>query len=712
MKAAAALLSLLLAAALSAQPKQPLTHESMWLMPRVGAPAVSPDGKWVVFSVTQPAYDEKEQTSDLWAAPADGSAKPRQITFSKPGESDVTWSPDSKRIAFSAKREGDETNQLYILDLASGGEAQRVTTLSTGARTPQFRPDGKALLFSSVVYPGAADDEANKKIAKERKDQKYKVRAFDSFPVRNWDRWLDDTQVHLIVQPTEAGAKAKDLLSGTKLVAEAGFAGRTTEGSRDEIDAAWSPDGSSIVFAATTKRNTAAYQEVGTDLYRISSTGGEPEVIAHADGSYSRPRFSPDGKTLYVVFNANNLKLYNNDNLVAYDWPSMQNRRVLTASLDRSVNSFAPSPDGKTIWFTAEDAGLEKIYSVPAAGGDAKLAVDAASGTYTDLVIPTKASSLMLIGRWGSSVNPAEVVSIDPVTKARRNITDFNVAKAAQIDWQPPRHFWFTSTRGRKLHNMLFVPAGFDETKKYPLLVLLHGGPAGAWRDSISLRWNYHLLANLGPYVIVTTDYVGSTGYGEKFAQDIQGDPFKGPADEINEGADEAIKRFPFIDASRQAAAGASYGGHLANWLQASTTRYKALISHAGLVNSEAQYGTSDTIYSRELMNRGPVWEQGPVWKEQNPIRYAKNFKTPILLSVGERDFRVPLNNTLENWSILQRLQVPSRLLVWPDENHWILNAENSRRWYGEVKDWLARWVKWRSAIGDQENRGGRRSLA
>jgi len=691
---AAFLFSLLLAAALTAQPRQPITHETMWLMPRVGAPAVSPDGKWVVFSVTQPAYDEKDQTSDLWVVPADGSAKARQLTFSKAGESDVVWSPDGKRIAFSAKRDGDDANQLYVLDLAGGGEAQRVTNITTGARTPQFRPDGKALLFSSVVYPGALDDDANKKMAKERKDQKYKVRAFDSFPIRNWDRWLDDTQVHLVVQPIESGARSKDLLAGTKLVNETGFAGKTTEGSRDELDAAWTPDGSAVVFAASTKRNTAAYAEFSVDLYRVAAGGGEPQVIAHDEGSYGRPRFSPDGKTLFVTFSANNGKVYNLDRLVAFDWPSMQNRRVITATSDRSISSFAPSPDGKTIWFTAEDASLEKVYSVPATGGEAKLVVDTSVGTYTDLVIPAKAPALMLVGRWGSSVNPAEIVTIDPVTKARKNLTDFNVAKAATIDWQPPRHFWFTSTRGRKIHNMLFLPAGFDETKKYPLLVLLHGGPASAWRDSISLRWNYHLLANLGPYVVLCTDYVGSTGYGEKFGQDIQGDPLKGPADEINEGADEAIKRYPFIDATRQAAAGAGSGGHLANWMQASTTRYKALISHAGLVNSETQYATSDTIYHRELMNLGPVWEQGSVWREQNPIRYAKNFKTPILLSVGERDFRVPMNNTLENWSILQRQQVPSRLLVWPDENHWILNAENSRHWYVEVHDWLAKWVK------------------
>ena len=277
-------LALIIAASAFAQTKQPITHEALFLMKRVGAPLPSPDGKWVVFSVTEPAYDEKEQISDLWIVPADGTAQPRRLTFSKAAESDVAWAPDSRRIAFSTKRDGDDANQIYLLDLG-GGDAQRVTSISTGARSPRFRPDGKAILFSSVVYPGAADDDANKKIAKERKDRKYNVRVYDTFPIRNWDRWLDEKQVHLLVQDVEPAAKAHDILAGTALVKEKGFAGRSGEGSREDIDAEWSPDGQSIVFAATTKRNTSAYAEVAHDLYRVSATGGEPQAIAHAEGS-------------------------------------------------------------------------------------------------------------------------------------------------------------------------------------------------------------------------------------------------------------------------------------------------------------------------------------------------------------------------------------------------------------------------------------------
>ena len=673
--------------------KLPLTHESMWLMKRVGAPSPSPDGKWVVFSVTNPAYDEKEQSSDLWLVSTDGSGEGRQITFTKSGESDVAWSPDSRRIAFSAKREGDDASQIYILDVIGGGEAQRFTSISTGARGPMFAPTNDAILFSTTAYPSAADDEANKKIAKERKDLKYNVRVYDSYPIRNWDRWLDDRHTHLAVQTFEHGAKAHDFIAGTKLVASPGFAGHGAEGSREDIDAAWAPDGLTIVFAVTTGRNTSAYAEVGTDLYAIDPQNPEPRLIAHDAGSYGRPKFSPDGKTLFAAFTAQNGKVYNLERLVAFDWPSMANRRVVTANTDRSLGSFAIAPDSATVYFTAEDSGLEKIYSVPAKGGEVKMAVDPERGVYTDLVIPEKAPSTMLIARWGSSINPAEVVKVDPASKKVSGLTGFNVEKAARTDWLAPVHFWFTSSRGKKIHNMLVLPAAFDETKKYPLLVLMHGGAANMWRDAISLRWNYHLLAKPG-YVLLMTNYTGSTGFGEKFGQEIMGDPLEGPANEINEAADWAIKHYAYIDGTKQAAAGASYGGHLANWMEATTTRYKCIIAHAGEANLESQWGTSDENYHRELTNLGPPWQPNKIWVAQSPVYHAAQFKTPIMLSVGEHDYRVPMNETLEMWAALQRMRIPSRLLVWPDENHWILNAENSRYFYKEVADWLGKWVR------------------
>ncbi|MDQ1729795.1 MAG: hypothetical protein QOD33_1920 [Pyrinomonadaceae bacterium] len=691
----AAAASLSLSPKVSAQTgagKAPLTHESMWLMKRVGAPNPSPDGKWVVFSLVEPAYDEKEQVSDLWLVPADASAPPRRLTVSKSAESGVAWSPDSRRLAFAAKREGDDASQIYVLDVAGGGESLRVTSLATGARSPQWRPDGNALLFTSTVFPGAADEEANKKIAAERKALKYRARVYESFPVRNWDKWIEDTEAHLFVQALEAGAKAKDLLAGSKLVSQSGFAGRVQD-SGEEFDAVWTPDGQSVVFVATTNRDKAAYATTNSSLFQVSAAGGEPVRLTAGDDSFSRPTFRPDGKALYAISTLEaNGKVFNFDRLAMFDWPNVGQPTIITANFDRAVNGFAFTPDSKQIYLTAEDAGNEKLFTMPANGGEVTLALDLTRGVYTGLKIPANAQSTIIIANWESAMNPPEVFRLDLDTKTQTPLTNFNGAQVAKVDWQPLRHFWFTSKAGKRIHSMVALPPNFNEHKKYPLLVVMHGGPYSMWRDNWGLRWNPYLLARPG-YVVLLTNYSGSTGFGEAFAHSIQGDPLRGPANEINEAADEAIRLYPFVDGTRQAAAGASYGGHLANWLQATTTRYRALISHAGLINLESQWGTSDTIYSREISNGGPVWEQGAIWREQNPIRFAKNFRTPILLSVGENDFRVPLNQTLENWSVLQRLRIPSRLIVWPEENHWISKGEDSRYWYQEVYAWLKKYL-------------------
>ena len=684
-------LSEALAFSQSVPQKLPITHEAIWLMKRVGAPAPSPDGKWVVFSVTEPAYNEKEQVSDLWIVPTDGSAKPRRLTHTTSPESGPAWSPDSRKLVFTAKREGDEVSQAYVMDLTSGGEAMRVTSLSTGVSSPRWSPDGKKLLFASTVYPGAADDEANRKIAAERKARKYNARVYEGFPIRRWDKWLDDTQVHPFFLTLEPAAGAKDLPAGTKLVAEPGYAGKSADSGQD-LEAIWAPDGLSIVFTATTVRNNAAYARGNTHLYQISLLGGEAKRLTSGSDSYEKPAFSPDGKTLYCVVTRAGEKVYNLDQLARLSWPQSSQASIPSAGFDRSVSSFAISPDSDTVYLLAEDAGHQKLFSVPATGGEVRSAPQMDRGVYTNLAIPEKSSSTLLLANWESAVNPGELFRIDPVQNKRIPLTSFNSERAQAIDWRPLDHFWFTSKDGRKIHNMAVLPPGFDPNKKYPLLVLIHGGPHSMWRDQFFLRWNYHLLGSPG-YVVLLTNYTGSTGFGEKFAQDIQLDPFGRCSREINEAADEAIRCYPFIDGSRQAAAGASYGGHLTNWLQATTTRYRCLVSHAGLINLESQWGTSDTIYLRELNNGGPVWEQGRVWREQNPIRRAKDFRTPMLLTVGENDFRVPLNQTLENWSVLQRLRIPSRLIVFPEENHWIQKGDNSRFFYQELHAWLEKYL-------------------
>jgi len=693
LKLCAALLAVLSFAANAQAPaKQPITHEALWMMKRVGAPVVSPDGKWTVFSVLEPAYEPKEAVSDLWLVANSGNTPARRITQTKEAEDDVDWSPDSTRIAFATKREADEVAQIYILDLSPGsGEARRLTNLSTGASRPKWRPDGQAILFQSRIYPGALDDEANKKIVAEHKARKYNVRAYDHFPVRYWNEWLDERQPTILVQSIDGGP-AKDVLSPTALAHESGFYGAETDSSVT-LAPLWSPDGREILFVATTERWNAAFAHVSQHLYRMPAIGGEPKLATGTPGEYDELRFSADGKSLFFKYAPQNEEVYNLPRLHRLAWPGNGEALLVTQDFDSTVPHYAVAADGKLVYLLVEDSGKDDLYEVSASGGKPVRVIEPASGGYTALEIAQKSAKPLLIAAYGSSVSPQEIVRIDLQNRAHINLTHVDSAAAAEIDWQPPEHFYFTSAKGRRIHNMLVRPPGFDATKKYPLLVWIHGGPASSNPDQIGLRWNYHLLAAPG-YVVLMTDYTGSTSFGEKFAQAIKLDPLKTPAEEIDQAVDEALRRYAFIDGSRMCAAGASYGGHLSNWIEATTTRYRCIVSHAGEVDLATQWGESDLIYEREVVNGGPPWAGSAIWREHSPITYAANWKTPMLLSIGERDYRVPIGNTLENWATLQRMHVPSRLLVWPDAWHWILRPEDSRHFYEEVHRWLAHYLK------------------
>ena len=558
---------LLLAVSAAAQARQApvtLSHELLWSFQRVGAPVPSPDGKWVVFSVSEPSYDPLKEVTDLWVVPADGSTAPRRLTSSKGSESGPAWSADSTRIAFAAKRDDDEVNQIYVMDVARGGEARRVTATPTAASAPRWSPDGQKLLFQAAAWPGATDEETNRKAAQERKNAKSKVRIYDSFPIKSFDRWIEESKSHLwVVDVREVAGdrKARSLFAESKVAAKPGFGG-------DALGAVWSPDGQSVVFVATENDGIAARANVVSHLWQVAASGGEPTRLTPNGFDFAAPAFRPDGKALcYSVTDARPV-IYQLARLGCSAWPSIAPAAisVVTKGFDRSVGSWSFAPDSQTAYFTAEDAGHERIYAVPAAGGTAKLAVDAPQGVYTNLQIPSRGLSAVAFANWESAVRPVEIVRVDPATGHRTFLTSFTAKAAESIDWQPLREFWFTGRDGRRIHNFIALPPNFDESKKYPLFVLIHGGHASMWRDSITYRWNYHLLSQPG-FVVLMTDYRGSTGYGEKFTLDIQGDPLAGPADDVNDAADEAIKRFAFIDGTRQAAGGASYGGHLTNWL-------------------------------------------------------------------------------------------------------------------------------------------------
>ncbi|MEJ2401530.1 MAG: S9 family peptidase [Xanthomonadales bacterium] len=673
-----------------ADERRAITHEDIWTLARVGTPVIAPDGQHAVVSVTEPSYEEDGDVSDLWLIAVDGSQPPRRLTATKSGESDVAWRPDGGAIAFSAKRGDDEVAQVFVLDMSGPGEAVRITGLSTGSKKPVWSPDGERIAFESRVYPGALDDEANAAEKEAREERKYNVSAYEMFPIRHWDHWRDDLQTHLFVQDAEPGAVAQDLLAGTELVARPGYSGSGTL-SGDTLNAAWAPDGKALVFNATTNLDEAAHSRVRFHLYAVGTDGGEPMALTDStEWSCTGPQFSTDGKQLYCGYSPENERVYNHDEIARFRWRSARplgEPTLLTTGFDRSAGGFDISGDGKTVYLTAADAGRSRVYAVPAEGGDVRALDPDSRGVYAGV----QAAGGQLVARWQSSTVPAEIVRLD-TEGGHHALSDFNADRLTDVDLQPFREFWFESSSGRQVHSWLALPPDFDETKKYPLVLQIHGGPFSSSMDSQHVRWSASLLAAPG-YVVLMTDYTGSVGYGADFSRAIGGDPLKTPGQDLLEAAAAAIERYPFIDADRQAATGASYGGHLVNWLQATTTHFKTLVGHAGLVDLEGQYSSSDGIYHREIMNGGPPWGESPVWREQSPSTYADQFVTPILLTIGEKDYRVPVNQTIAAWSYVQRQQVPGRLLVFHDANHWIMKGEEARYFWDEVHAWLARYL-------------------
>ncbi len=668
----------------------PIAHEDVWLMPRVGSPILSPDGSKAIVSVTKPAYDRAEQSSDLYLIDVAASNEVRQLTFSAGGESQVTWSPDSSQIAFRARRAGDEKPQIYLLSLTQGGEAKRITNHPNGAAEPSFSPDGGRIAFVSQIHPNQAEQ-----AAADEELEGVNVRTYTGFPIRNWNHWLDGTEPRLFVQ-TIGEDNYVDVIGDSELVQSPGFAGsRASSGAR--LSPIWTPNGEQILFSASDNRHRYAFDYTDQDLWLVDAMGGEPRRLTgtpalKGDDSYSGATFSPDGRYLVARKTPRTERVFNASELVVWSWPAAERVNEIQMPERRRVGQFVLPGNGQ-VYVLGQDAGQVKIYQADLANdAETSLSFEVDSGIYSGLQGAIHDGGLVLLGSWQAAHQPAEVVRINVGEGAHQPLTDFTQEAIAGLDMPPVEHFWFENDEGMAIHSLLVKPANFDASKRYPVLALMHGGPHSQWQDYFFIRWNYHLLAR-EDFVLILTNYRGSTGFGEAFAQAIQGDPLKGPADDINAAVDVAIERYDFIDGTRQCAGGASYGGHLANWMQSSTDRYRCLISHAGLVNLATQWGTSDAVYHREANMGGPPWALPEVWAEHNPINYAEEWQTPVLVTIGMKDERVPLANTLEYWTALQRQQIESRLLVYPDEDHWIMSGPNSRHFYGELNHWLERWL-------------------
>ena len=666
-----------IAAATYRSTKRAINQEDIWLMQRVGTPVASPDGRLLAVPVTVPAYDPAQETGDIWIVTADGSAPARCLTGGHGLKSAPAWSPDGDRLAFVTKTAQDSVPQIYVIPV-SGGDTRRITSQPAGARAPKWRPDGRALLFEATGAPPPSTGPVAA------------PRIYDVMPVRFWNRWLDEHRPHPFVIELSDGAAPHDLLHGTSFAASPGFRGifRTTE--RDTIEslqAQWSPDGLSVIFAAQVNADAMMHTRVFSSLFQLPVTGGEPTALTDAGESHSDPQFTRGGDTLYAI-----RKHWATDQvstrLARLSWPSPSGATVLTGQWERVIEGYALSRDGRTIYLDAADDGVQRVFQMPAAGGMPEPLTDTQEGAWRSLT-PVEGG---LVALYETALQPPEVMRLGtpPIP-----LTRFNTERLAQIDAPAPVHFRFTASNGKTIHNLLFHPPGFDPARKYPVVTLIHGGPAAMSTDAFtySASWFHpHLLATPG-YVVLVTNYTGSIGFGERFASDVEKDVLRGPAQEILEALDEATRRYPYVDAGRQAAVGGSYGGYFVNWLNGHTDRFKCLVAHVGPFNNEAQYGTNDGGFEREVRMGGPIWEEGGQWKDQSPIRYARNFATPTLITHGERDYRVPLGEGLANFKLLQRLGVPSRFVVFPDEGHMIGYGDNARVFWQEVRSWLARFL-------------------
>jgi dipeptidyl aminopeptidase/acylaminoacyl peptidase len=673
--------SLLLACVLSVsaqeQAKHPITFADMIGMHRISEPQVSPDGKLVAYTVATPDVDANRNASNIWVVSTTGGAA-MQLTQSGHDSSPV-WSPDGKTLAFLSSRGGD--SQVYLLSM-DGGEAQKLTKLSTGADIVKWSLDGKTIAFTSSVYPDCKDDDCNSKRDAEKEKNKVKAHVAGQLLYRHWTHWNEGKRSHLFVMAADGSGAPRDLTAGANYDVPP-----DERGGPGDIN--FSPDGKEICYTAATDKMEAI--STNADLFIVPVTGGEAKRITTNQGFDGNPVYSPDGK--YIAYHAQLTAGYESDRwrVMLYD---RQTGKIenLSETFDRSADGLAWSADSKTIYFTAENETLQPIYSLPACSCGLPTKV-IAEGFNTSISL--SADGKKLVFERTSLTMPAEVFAAASDGSNQRQLTHQNDAILAGLEMNAPETFWFDGAGGTKVQAMLLRPPKFDASKKYPLLVLLHGGPQTMWSNAWGYRWNAQVFSATG-YVTLMINRRGSTGYGQKFTDEITNDWGGKAYVDVMNGVDYMLKKYPFADGTRMAAAGGSYGGYMADWIATHTGRFKAIVSHAGVYDKVSMYATEELWFEEHDM-QGTPWTNPESYKKWAPVTYAGElgkFKTPTLVVAGERDYRVPYTQSLEFFSALQRQGVPSKLVVFPDEGHWILKPQNAQFWYKTFLDWLATYVK------------------
>ena len=671
--------------------RRPFTFEDMMALKRVAEPVPSPDGKWVVFTVQDVDLEANTKKTHLWIVPAEGGTA-RRLNQSANEEERPRFSPDGKRLIFTSKATDPTQVWMCAFDSINGtlsGPPHQVTSISTGADGAIWSPDGKNIVFVSAVYPDCKDDACNQQREAELAKSKVKAKLFTRLFYRHWNAFTEFKRSHLLVVSAEAdaaqanGTPARDLTPGDHDVPPFNLGGQDMY--------AISPDGQEVAYTSNIDEVEAI--STNNEIFIMPMAGGTPKKISTSPGSDSTPLYSRDGNNLAWLSMARGGYEADRSALMVYHRPSGQVRE-LTRALDRSVSSFAWAPDSGALFFVAEDRGEAPIWCMPL---EANQPTEVARTHGGDLVFGAK--NQLFFGRM-SIMAPTEIARLD-VSGVQNSasrvepvaVTYMNEALLSQLAMQPLESFTFKGAENADVQGFLMKPPNFDKTHKYPLKFLIHGGPQGAWGDSWTYRWNAQLFASNG-YVVVMINPRGSTGYGEKFADGVNGDWGGKPFVDLMKGLDYVEKTFPFIDKNREAALGASYGGYMANWILGHTNRFKCVVSHDGMFNAESAYGATEELWFNDWEFKGPPWNNREMYRKWSPHEYAKNFKTPTLVVHGQLDYRLDVSQGFDLFTTLQRLKVPSKMLYFPDEGHWVLKPQNSRLWYKTVNEWVDQWCK------------------
>jgi dipeptidyl aminopeptidase/acylaminoacyl peptidase len=673
--AVAVAMSAALTAAAGAQAgRRPMTIEDLLVAVRIADPQLSPDSRTVAFvrTTTDPASGRRN--ADLWSVPAEGGAATELIAGEK-SENTPRWGPKGRKLAFISTRDG--AAQVYLAD-ADGSSVQRITELAMGVQPPLiFSPDGTKVAFVSDVYPECTDEACNKRRKEEIEKNPVKVRRLTRLLYRHWDEWRENTRHHVMVADLES-KRVVDVTPGD-------FDSPPTQ--QEDAAIAFSPDSREIAFVSNRDGNDREAWTTNNDVWLVPVTGGTVKKLTPGAGADVQPVFSPDGRTLFV--RAQRRGGFESDRwyVDAYDRTTGQKRTVFETP-DLSVSDFTVSKDGASIWFTAADQGRDHLYSVAVSGGAPKrIAEGGAVGA------PQPGDGFVVFSK-SSLTAPPEIFRVASAGGTEKALTGENAQLGRDVAFTPAESRSVKGAGGAPVQYWLLKPPNFDASRKYPVVFLIHGGPQGAWGDAWSTRWNPALWAAQG-WVVAAPNPRGSTGFGQTFVDEISTDWGGKVMADIDAVVNE-VARQPFTDSTRMGIAGASYGGYAVNWILGHTNRFKAAVSHDGVFNLESMSMATEELWFTEWEFGGPPWtskarEQFLQW---SPHLFAHDIKTPTLIITNELDFRVPVDQGLQMFTVLRRNGVPAEALVFPDEGHWVLGANNSRAWHEAVFGWMKKYLK------------------